>query len=312
MGEKFFKNNKVNVIILFLIHITAIMLCVMAILSDFDNIILSIDVYTFCIMFFAIFKILFDFLWIKIKKGVVAIGVFVVAFFIGQICVSIAYTSEAFYYHTKTLFYSNYMILVCGYLNALSFFILTAIKFFYDALNINFKGGTQIKLFRKVVEVFLQIAMLPMSFFIQLWTMGFFVGLHLLGGEITRSLIFCGMKKEDRGKGYSYNVGASDKIVSTTVTHEIRDNYGRTVGTYDTVEQHVEHDDGGRYEYSDQFKSATKISFVALPCRVISLLFSIIALFVPKLSVSLIKPKTNYKYNEKIFRYLDILIFDNE
>ena len=122
-------------------------------------------------------------------------------------------------------------------------------------------------------------------------------------------MFYIGIKKEGCEEGYSYYVEESDTVVSEKVTHEIKDANGVVIGTYDTTEQHIEHDNGYRYSDSEQFSRAVWNSFIVLPCRIVSLLFSIIALFVPNMYVSAIKPKTKYTYNYKAFVWLDILIF---
>lgn len=164
-----------------------------------------------------------------------------------------------------------------------------------------------IPLFRRFLEVLLQIALLPMSIFLQVCGCLWFLGGPFLGGAIIKYLFYCVIKKENSEEGYSYNVGASDNVVTTTQTHDIKSYYGKIVGTYETTESHVEHDNGDRYEFSDQYVCACWNSVVALPCRIISLTLSLIAIFVPYLCISAKKPKNIKIKNIMIFRFLDIV-----
>ncbi|MDE7464269.1 MAG: hypothetical protein K2M48_04480 [Clostridiales bacterium] len=180
---------------------------------------------------------------------------------------------------------------------------------FTNLFNIGFKGKAPINYGRKILEVFLQILLLPLSVWIQIWCIpyGIIYG-HYVGGFLTQGILFCGLKKEKHEKGFSYNVGESDKVVNETITNNIRDNHGNLIGTYDTTVSKVVHDDGVRYAFSDQFENARAISFAALPLRLLSIILSILALFIPHLYISVRKPKTELQYNYKAFRYFDIIM----
>jgi len=257
-----------------------------------------------------VIKLLFDVLYLLYKKKI--FSVFSIIFGVLQL-----YGIEAltFGIEYKSLIWLIFIdCCICGLAIPLSRLITLAIQGIINSLNIGFCGEKPMRLWRKIAEVFLQIALLPISVILQVFAIPYtLMGMNFLGALIIEYLFYSAMKKEKHEAGYSYNVSESDTIVSETVTHEIRNTDGVVIGTYDTTEQHVEHDNGYRYAYSDQDIKlsglANKHVFMVLPLRVISLLFSIIAIFVPNMYVSAIRPKTKYQYSFKAFMYADILIF---
>lgn len=191
--------------------------------------------------------------------------------------------------------------------------ILLILKFFGILFNIGYKGKAPVNYFGKIIEVFLQLSLLFVSIFIQILCIpyGIFYG-HYAAGFITQRLIFCKLKQEKREKGFSYNVGASNKTVNKKVTNNIRDNNGNVIGTYDSTVSEVVYDDGERYDFGDQFEKARAISFAALPLRLLSMVLSIFALLIPHLYISVRKPNTEYEYNYSAFRYCDIIVFKKQ
>lgn len=161
--------------------------------------------------------------------------------------------------------------------------------------------------YRRILEFLFQIILLPLSIIVQAFGLAIYIGGPFIGGFIIKYFFYCGLKQENSESGYSYNVGASDKIVTTTQTHDIKNYYGKIVGTYETTDSHIEHDSGDRHEFSDQYYCACWNSVVALPCRIISLMLSAIAIFVPNLCISVAKTKNIKINNLMIFRFLDIV-----
>ncbi|MCM1438383.1 MAG: hypothetical protein NC131_04120 [Roseburia sp.] len=191
--------------------------------------------------------------------------------------------------------------------------IFALFKHIFKYFNIGYTGKPVMSFGRKIGEVILQIILLPVSAVLQVMATPYCVMcMHYLGALIIQHLFYIAMKKEEPGVGSSYYVSESDNIVTETVTHNIKDENGVVIGSYDTQESHIEHDSGYRYENPDdvkQFRRAVPHSFIVLPCRIISLFFSVLALFIPHLYVSSVKPKGEIEIaNWREYEFLDIII----
>lgn len=171
--------------------------------------------------------------------------------------------------------------------------------------NVGYKGKAPISYFGKIVEVFVQVLLLPVSAFIQFFI--FTVVGYFINGFIIKDMFYIQLKGE-RDESYSYNVTPSDTVVTEKVEHDIRDSNGVKIGSYETEESHIEHDNG--YRVNDKQEDDARInSFFVLPLRILSLLLSVLALFIPKLYVKVMRPNVEEEYNYKLFRYLDVIAF---
>lgn len=222
---------------------------------DFDKtLMIALYVPLSCIF---VIKLLFDFLFCRFEKNVFLI--FSIIFGVFHF-----YSVEALVagIMAKTPLYVVFIACcISGLAIPFSRLVSLAIQGVIASLNIGFHGEKPMRLWRKIAEVFLQIALLPLSVILQVMAIPYAViGFILLEELIIRHLFYKSMKK-----------------------------------------------------FSDwEYQGNLLYDFFVLPCRVISLLFSIIALFVPNMFVSVIRPNTDYQYNTKAFKYLDVIAFDIE
>ena len=125
---------------------------------------------------------------------------------------------------------------------------------------------------RKILEVFIQIGMLPVSAFITaislFWVTIFMSAAGLLGYYMEKALL-------DATKGYKPREGYT-YYVDPSVTASVSD---------DRIEFH--YDDGKRYDISGNEFGVGVMGFFALPLRVISLALSVLALIIPPLCIKL-------------------------
>lgn len=90
-----------------------------------------------------------------------------------------------------------------------------------------------------------------------------------------------------------------------SVQHEITDTSGTVVGYYESTEP-VTHYEMSDEEFGERLLYILYCS-VALPCRIISLLLSIVALFTNKFFVSVRRP-VNCRDNPVLHKYFDLVI----
>lgn len=175
--------------------------------------------------------------------------------------------------------------------------------------NVGYTGEKPMKYYEKILEIIIQIVCIPLSAFINacglqlLLCSPYWVG-HLVGAT------FWWRKGEKVEEGNTYNVGESDTLIETTTTHEIKDSRGNTLASFDTKDYEIKHDDGNRYEMSDSEFWGWLYSIFALHLRIISLVISIIALFVPKMYIKVSSPNKGSEYRKSPFLYFDLLIYD--
>lgn len=128
---------------------------------------------------------------------------------------------------------------------------------------------------RKLLEVLIQIALLPISavttFFLVCVLSFFFIFLAYLGYTIEEAMLDW-LKCYSPKEGTKYYVEPSD-TVSVTET------FG---GEY---KLEVKHDDGERYQMSGSEFGVWVLALFALPLRIITLALSILALFIPPLQI---------------------------
>lgn len=185
---------------------------------------------------------------------------------------------------------------------------------------------------KRLLQVLLQIALLPLSALFSVlggWVFWFNATILVIGiieGEfdasyflmnlITSAMASCitvpiatallipieSLKKK------SYFIDAEEGTTYTyqaEVSHDIYNKYGDVVGTYKTTETKE-----GYNLSSGEKKNVKKfilLSIVALPCRIISLIASIVACFTDKFFVS-IKPVVGIgEYNRFLHTYFDII-----
>ena len=125
---------------------------------------------------------------------------------------------------------------------------------------------------RKIMEVFIQIGMLPVSAFITAisayWVSIIMSFIGWLGYCMEKAFLDS-MKNFKPAEGYTYYVDPS-------VTASVSD---------DKVEFH--YDNGKRYDMSGSEFGVGVMGFFALPLRIISLVLSIFALILPPLNIKL-------------------------
>ncbi len=209
-------------------------------------------------------KMTFDFLYYKFGKKV--FYVFSIIFAVAQF-----YSVENLVYgilgHTP-----YYCVFIGCCFSAFSLLLCSVSEPIVIALNIGYSGEKPISFGRKVAEVFLQLALLPISVIIQVFAIPYAImGFHFLGTFIIEKLFYVKMKREE---------------------------VGCWISNSDLVQN-------GR---------AMVHAFIALPCRIFSLVLSILALFIPNLFVSAILPKGlnegKYDFNERFYELTDALSFD--
>lgn len=128
---------------------------------------------------------------------------------------------------------------------------------------------------RKLLEVLIQIALLPVAAIItalmlfMLTLIFYFVS---YGGYYLEKWILGILKDYAPEKGTTYYVQPSDNV---SVTETFSGDY--------KVE--VKHDDGERYQMSGSEFGVWVLAFFALPLRIITLALSILALFIPPLQI---------------------------
>lgn len=181
--------------------------------------------------------------------------------------------------------------------------------FFAAITNFHYKGKAPIGYFGKIMEVFVQIMLLPISAIIQVLFVPYSVmGFFYFGQLIIKHMFYLELKgeKDDR---IEIRGEAEERVVKKTVEHDIRNVDGVKIGTYESVDDCVEYY-GGSYVIDNQMEDALKNGFVVLPLRIVSLLLSIIALFIPKMYVKVTRPKCEHRFKYSYFRYLDLIIFE--
>ena len=94
---------------------------------------------------------------------------------------------------------------------------------------------------------------------------------------------------------------------SAEVEHDIKDSYGTVIGSYTTTETKE------GYEMSSEESNAIFRRFwactIAFPCRIVSLLLSVVSIFFTGFFVMVRTPKLNgVKYNHFLHRYFDLVI----
>ncbi len=193
--------------------------------------------------------------------------------------------------------------------NKLSGSLHKIISFFSQLTNFRYKGKAPISYFGKIIEVFVQILLLPISVFIEFMFVPYsLIGLCFVGDLIIKNMFYLELKGEKDEK-VEYESEVTEKVVKKTVEHDIRDKDGNKIGTYESLDDCVEYY-GGDYVIDDQRKDAFKNGFVVLPLRIVSLLLSVVALLVPKMYVKVTRPKVENKFKYKLFRYLDLIVFE--
>lgn len=180
------------------------------------------------------------------------------------------------------------------------------INFFTGLFNIGYTGEPVMGFGRKVAEIFLQIALIPISAIVWFCGICIFMGLNFVGETIVEGFFF-GLKGQKRTIVSRYNVGASDEEYEVAKEHQIKDNDGNVIGVYETTEKRVRHDDGNRVTFNFDSWEVYVSLFLALPLRILSLLASILALCVPHMYVSAVCPKTDECYDETIYRIFDVV-----
>ena len=197
----------------------------------------------------------------------------------------------------------------------------------------------------KIKQVFIQILWLPISFLFSLMALSlllfvscfiggffgiFFVleGMGETGAMIRQyimstsmyALIFCWLpyvlykyvifpklKGFQPKRGRDYNVGASYNVTEHDVQREVRDSQGKLVGHVKGTEYKVDYDNGDRYEMSgDEMKIMWLYCPLTFFMRIISLLASIVAIFVPRMGVMLKAPPFAICSSPALFIWLDI------
>ena len=193
------------------------------------------------------------------------------------------------------------------------------------------------KFWDKIKQIFLQILLLPVSFWIELtggfciWgtllcivvgfasiftepsgfalillclimclLMGFYVWHHL-----AKPFTYLILKIKNTSCYNDYTDSGAWYTSMESVRHEITDTSGTVVGYYESTEP-VEHYDMSDEEFKERCLYILYCS-VALPCRIISLLLSILALFTNKFFVSVRQP-VHCTFNTTAHKYFDLII----
>lgn len=134
-------------------------------------------------------------------------------------------------------------------------------------------------------------------------------------GVILGHLCFCHignllLKKISELKNVNYfpdTIEGTTYTYSAEVEHDIKDSYGTVIGSYTTTETKK------GYSPSDEEVSAffgrLWACTIAFPCRIVSLLLSVVSIFCTGFFVMVRTPKLNgVKYNIFLHRYFDLVI----
>lgn len=117
----------------------------------------------------------------------------------------------------------------------------------------------------------------------------YFILICWLPFVLVRFLYMPKLKMFQAAPDIHYNVGESDKIKEVKVNRAVTDSSGRTIGYVEDTKYEVEHDDGNRTELSEDSWALIAYCIFALPLRCISLVLSVVALFVATLFIRIQK-----------------------
>lgn len=261
---------------------------------------------SFCVVLFC------DYLSINTKSNALLVIKFIFMYFLlGTSVTAVAITRSVF----------GWLIFSAGICGAFGYWFLRA-------CNIGYRGQAVIKYRHKILEVLIQLALLPVSFFVEICCIPYgLIGGHFLGKTIVNSFFYEDLKRDIR---YIDEENKGKLLFETgdgywkTKNHEIKDSDGKTVGYVKEKTEFVPSvtkekiDNGVRYKGFEK-KYPLLHAFIALPCRIISLVLSVAALFVPHMYISARIPKSlkNLKQYPNIdnvgnnqFVFLDVIIIN--
>lgn len=149
--------------------------------------------------------------------------------------------------------------------------------------------------------------------------LGWIIVLHVFPGcffcwvpnKLYKKIIFPKLKSFVPDKGYDYNVGESTTIVEHDVQREVRNSNGNVVGYISGKDYEVKHDNGDRHEMSQDEAAIGWFCIFLIFTRIISLIASIFAIFIPRMGVAIRHPKFEFQSSESLFIWLDIYIMQN-
>ena len=212
------------------------------------------------------------------------------------------------WYWYKNIFENSDMILytssadiyiACLVLNTIGF-----LSVFLDAINETYSGAPLMSLKEKLLEIPIQIALIPVSAIISLLSCTIVL---LWVPYLLIDRIWFGKLKPTTYYGESYDVGESYYDVKNKVSHDIKDKDGNVIGSFDTTEIETKYDSGARH-WGIGNSTIYALAFFALPLRIVSFILSLFAPFMRKLYIHVRDlGLSTMTYDAKSFALLDLI-----
>ncbi|MCH5157853.1 MAG: hypothetical protein J1F33_01525 [Clostridiales bacterium] len=207
---------------------------------------------------------------------------------------------------TETITLSSWLFLI-----ALVFNFMLAIVYRF---NNEYDGKILMSLKEKLLQVFVQLALIPVSALV----MGMTYSLFLIWVPyLLIKKVWIKKIKKPLVEGYRWNTGYEGKYTYTeTVSHDVRDASGNKIGSFDTHEKREGYDDGERKWgiFENDLGLIWKMAFFALPLRIFSFVMSIFACFIKNIYISVKCPQIDLseeknRYNPDTFFLTDMIYF---
>lgn len=148
---------------------------------------------------------------------------------------------------------------------------------------------------QKLLEVLIQIALLPVSCFVEICCIPY----GIIGGSYLGAIIMQCFYSPKSIRYFDEESKGKEKYVDNgywkTRNNDVKDSDGNVVGVLEEKVEYISDvttiiDSGVKYKDFEFFLPMLH-AFIALPCRITSLVLSLLALFIPQLYVSARMPK---------------------